>query len=192
MDSKPDINLDNSAIARSNIVANLAIDSALEIPAAAEIFLFSAPLYSAEARLSCVRTPVHPPRTATASLGLDRSPQHLKFGQSRDIYALHNPAKAAGKAANFSISAHPSSALVANATVFPTSRPHSLPTPQEPAAVSTLLLPCVDLSMGWVMDSGASRHYCCFEEQLHHINYDTIGWVSGLDVGWDQSHHGTI
>ncbi len=121
MDSKPDINLDNPAIAHSNIVANFAIDSALEIPVAAEIFQLSAPFYSAEARLSCVRTRVHPPRTATDSLRLDRSPQHLKFGQSIDIYAFHNPAKAAGKAAIFSTSAHPSFALVANATIFPTS-----------------------------------------------------------------------
>ncbi len=79
MDSKPDINLNKPTFARSDIVANLATDSALEIPAAAEIFKFSTPLYSAEARFSYVRTRVQPPRTATDSLGLDRSPQHMRF-----------------------------------------------------------------------------------------------------------------
>ena len=32
------------------------------------------------------------------------------------------------------------------------------------------------------MDSGASRYYCCFQDELHNINHTTTGWVSGLDV----------
>ncbi len=63
------------------------------------------------------------------------------------------------------------------------------PYPQETAVVSTLLPPSMDLSMGWVMDNGIGRHYCCFEEQLDHVNYDTDGWVSGLDVEIRGSGH---
>jgi hypothetical protein len=40
----------------------------------------------------------------------------------------------------------------------------------------------VDLSLGWVMESGASRHYCYLKDQLHNLDKATTGWVSGLDV----------
>ncbi len=95
---------------------------------------------------------------------------------------ISRPAKAAVKAAPFSFSADPPSALVADATVlYSVSTPHN---PTDLAAVAAAPSPsqAMDLSQGWVMDSGASRHYCCFKNELHNMDHTTSDWVSGLDV----------
>jgi len=65
--------------------------------------------------------------------------------------------------------------------MYASSPPHS-PTDLADAAASPLLPHPVDLSKRLVMDNGASRHYCCFPEDLHNIDHTTSGWVSGLNV----------
>jgi hypothetical protein len=66
------------------------------------------------------------------------------------------PAKAALKASMLSSSVTPPYALVANATIMYATSPLHSPTDLAVGAASPLLPYPVELSKGWVMDSGAS------------------------------------
>jgi len=123
---------------------------------------------------------VHQPRTVSRAPRLHNPPPHLKCCHISNRYVKYPSAKATGKATPFSPSTNLHSSLVANATVLPGS--HSIPTIQATAAASPYLPHLVKLSLGWVIDSGASRHYCCHHDELHNLNYATSDWVSGLDV----------
>ena len=158
------------------------ISSSIEIPDDAADFKFSAPLYSLASCSTSVRTTVRTPFSDRRAPELQTTPLTLKFCQSSHPYLISRPAEAAVKAAPFSPSADPPSALVDDATVlYSVSTPHS---PPDLAAAAAAPSPsqAMDLSQGWVMDSGASRHYCCFKDELHNMDHTTSGWVSGLDV----------
>ena len=178
--SNPDLPLAGPTASRSDLVVTPTLSSSKEFSVPVAPFKFSGSLYPASSCFPCVRLPVQHTRTVLGAPGLYSPPQHLKFCQISNRCGISDHAKAAGKAAIFSPSASTHSALVANAAVLPEN--HSILTAHASAAVSSCPPHPVDLSLGWVMDSGASRHYCCLKDQIHNLNETTSGWVSGLDV----------
>ena len=90
-------------------------------------------------------------------------------------------AKAALKVTIFSSSIH---SIPHSSVTLQYFQPRGSTTALPRNATLVLLSHPIDLSIGWVMVSGAGRLYYCFRDKLRNLNYicTTAGWIMGMDV----------